>query len=586
MKKIKRLETYNKIFGSHIFDENLDKKCQTIRTRRLYFRQDSDIFNRTEEKTSRVLSVPRITQPSDIFNLNKTLDKHHREMSERDLKYVESDIFFLNTARDTHNSAKDFITIENNYDSIDEELINASPQAINNKNSLSNHIKNMPNLNLKKILSKETKEKDRSSSQYNPDKYYSQRTAFERQIDNLYKENYSASVRDFRSNGLKSSFGCNMRENYYNPEKSQEYRELLSQRHERVKNDTYTQSNRFDPNLTSRDNYQRGFCSMILQDMDEAMNKLKEQEKREKIRKEVKINKTRNSRNNVGNIERKSVGDVGRRINHNLNSICKLSANLNWKDNTEILIKKKDNFLNSQERKLNDQLDNVLHYAPHHLRVIRKNKLRKIPIEKVSSLNQYPRYIPNDSKHLPIHKMKSLYNTESDFSSKNFYENAFQKAKIRPKDVPVSTYVIQNCKKIDKVAVSKKLSQKGIHYLNMREETKDIFDCKNKTIQFQTRGGSDKTFDLSKKMKEVEDELKRESREREVKICELKPIRVNRKINRDIYKIDGKIIGTAIEDNRLGQVINSGRYNFNRDSQFSKGYTVINRGYKNSFLKK
>ena len=97
MKKIKRLETYNKIFGSHIFDENLDKKCQTIRTRRLYFRQDSDIFNRTEEKTSRVLSVPRITQPSDIFNQNKTLDKHHREMSERDLKYVESDIFFLNT---------------------------------------------------------------------------------------------------------------------------------------------------------------------------------------------------------------------------------------------------------------------------------------------------------------------------------------------------------------------------------------------------------------------------------------------------------------------------------------------------------
>ena len=657
----KSIETYNKIYGSHIFDSA--SEAEKPKHKKIFAQkigQNSDIFNLRPENLKKKL--PRVNSLqekslknfnfSDIFNTreikgeiygHKIRRNKGKKICQRSSKQKDNDIFFNRCNSQSEIRGENYVLNKNdgpdnnkgalpnksmyntiaNYSSQNNKnrsnytsktSLNTSGTVINKSQNCirKQSLKYLPGTIKQKL--ERIKNEYKSLDKYDPENYAVSKTAFARKMVDLYHEENIKPNKDYKYNkGIKSSRGYFLREMLKKKHKDlnlkQQFNSGSNQRREsdidkggnsaklepnqsqapdkgitgavedfkKKKNDMYTNVTKFNPKGTCKENYNNAFNSSVVSGLESEEEEKNVTVKRGKNCLTIFDNRKRKKKSGRG--KKWEFGGVGQ--DKRLNNVCKWASTFKWYDDTEMLFNHPKNiYKNAKDRKFEDQCDNnTIYYSKNHKEEVVKNRRPKVTLDNENKLKQYKRYMPKEGKYqIQTSKLNKMIHSSSDFHNDNFYPKSYAVKDIKPKEFVSTQYIIKNCPNLDTKIFQQKLSSSGIHFHDVREDNNDLLDMKNKNIRFKVRDYRENP-ETKGKLDQIESELK--TKDKNIKITELLPIKVHRKMNREIYnpgfECNSQLEKHRSDEGKTLQVVSEGR----KRHAFSQSYANINYRYKN-----
>ena len=450
-------EIYNRMNQSHIFNSVLpDKKISNIKPIKIELKKEND--PKTKFKAKNGLYKPFINKK----NKEKEKDKKRN--------YNESDIFFTNSL---------------------------TPRT------------------RQKLKEEVFPKKEEYISNYKPENYVKfQNSSFDKKMHDFYKEKgdkFSADKTKLRGKPKKvlvSSKGYNeyiekySNDNYSNNENLR--RNILNQG--QIEKIFYNKENKYKPNSSSIENYNREFESNIFN------------VKNNNYRKYIKSSKASKKSN-------KSVDTLKTR-NINSKGTLKWPANLNWTEDTEALFKShvknaiKNYNMTAFDRNQIDSVKNLIE-GSNSKRQTNNNKIKKSKKTKSDlSITEYKRPL-FDKIEYTLSRAKKLSNNYSILEDEKEYQNNVKINNLGGK-YEIKEYKVIKPGNIDIFEFEKIIKSKGVHLIEINEK-KDIIKYDNKDVndrilQLKVR---ENIFDKKKneKLKSIEKELKKKNRQLQIKLA-------------------------------------------------------------------
>lgn len=348
-------------------------------------------------------------------------------------------------------------------------------------------------------------EKEEFISDYKPEKYLKfNNSSFDQKMHDLYNEKgdkfmKNKSVEKGKPKKVKvSSKGYSEYVDKYNNENYSNIKEFIRNHninHKETEKQFYNKQNKYNPNLTASDNYNRGFESDVFNVKNKNYAKF--------------IDK--NKRNNRLN---KSV-DNGKR-NVRVKGLCKWPADFNWTKNSELIFKthvknlQRNKSMTAYERNNIDSVQDLIEG---------ENKNKKIKRNR-SDLGRSDYKRPSfDKKMYTLSRAKKLENNCSVLDDEKSYRNNI-KVRGMGKKFAAKEYLVAKPGNMDIYEFEKLMKKKGIHLIEVNEKNSVIQNDKennnDRIIHFKIRENivDDKK---NEKLKDVERELKKKNRQLQIR---------------------------------------------------------------------
>lgn len=368
--------------------------------------------------------------------------------------------------------------------------------------------------NMKQKLKEEIyPKKEKYISNYKPENYVKYKnSSFDIKMHDLYKEKgdkYSANKRKEIGKPKKvliSSMGYNEYINKFNNDTYSNYMNFNKNHninHKQIEKYFYNKEDKYKPNITSSENYNREFESDIFNIKNiNYIKYMNANKKNDRLNKSVELSKKRNNK---------------------VKGALKWPANINWDQNNEILFKThikdetRDKDMTAFDRKQIDSVKNLIEGNNDKKQNNNNNKTKKQD-KKKTTLYKRPSF---DKKVYSQSRAQKLKNNYSILEDEREYKNNVKINNIG-NQYEVKEYNIVNSGDLDILKFEKMLKSKGIHVIEIKEKN-DFLKNQNKNendvvLQFKIREeiyGKKK----SDKLRSIEKELKKENKKIKIKIA-------------------------------------------------------------------
>ena len=367
--------------------------------------------------------------------------------------------------------------------------------------------------NMKQKLKDEAfPKKEKYISNYKPENYVKYKnSSFDIKMHDLYKEKgdkYSANkIKEIGKpkKVLISSVGYNEYINKFTNDTYSNYMNFNRDHHinhKQTEKSFYNKEDKYIPNLTSSENYNREFESDIFNIKNNNYRKyMNTNKKNKKMNKSVEISKNRNLK---------------------VKGALKWPANINWtENNNEVLFKtyikdeERNKNMSAFDRKQIDSVKNILEGNNDKKQVINNNTSKK-PDKKKKTLYKRPSF---DKKEFSQSRAQKLKNNYSILEDEREYKNNVKINNIG-NQYEVKEYNIINSGNLDILKFEKLMKSKGIHLIEIKEKNDFLKNQKknekDRILKFKIR---ENIFDKKKndKLKTIEKELKKENMQIRIK---------------------------------------------------------------------
>ena len=449
MSKISR-EIYNKMNTSHIFNSSIPEKV-TINVKPIKIELKNE--NNPKPKPKKNVYKPFINKKN---NLMEKLIKRN---------YNESDIFFAKTLTPRmQQKLKDEV-----FPKKEKYISNYKPE---------NYVK-FPNSSFDKKMHDLYKEKGDKYSENKikeigkPKKVLISSKGYSEYIEKYNNENYTNYINFNRDHNLN---------------------------HKKTEKIFYNKEEKYKPNSTSTENYNREFESDIFNIKNSNYSKYMNLNKpKKKMNKSVEINKPRNI---------------------NVKGALKWPANLNWDQNNEVLFKThikdktRNKSMTAYDRNHIDSVRNLIE-GDDDEKDDETNKDKKSGTKK-KTMYKRPSF---DKKGLGLSRAQKLKNNYSILEDPKEYQNNVRLNNVGNK-YEVKEYNVLKSGNIDIFEFEKLIKDKGIHLIELKE--------KNDFLKNQNKNEKDRVLQLkirvnlydkkkSDKLQSIEKELKKKNRQIQIR---------------------------------------------------------------------
>ena len=348
-------------------------------------------------------------------------------------------------------------------------------------------------------------------SNYDPGKYVKfYNSSFDKKMHDLYNEKADKFIENKEKEKGKpkkikiSSKGYTEYAEKYNNDNYSKYINFNKNHninHKETDKKFYNRQNKFNPNSTASDNYNREFESDIFNiknnNYKKFMNKNKKNDNKNKLNNSVDYSKLRNNR---------------------VKGMCQWPANLSWTNNSELIFKshiknlKRNQSMSAYDRNQIDSVKNLLEGENNN--ETRKIKRNKSDVGK--SDFKRPKF---DKKEFSISRATKLSNNCSVLDDEKKYKNDI-KIKNMGKKYEAKEYLVAKPGNIDVYEFGKLLKSKGIHLIEVNENNNMLENEKknkdDRVIHFKIR---ENIFETKKneKLKDIEKELKKNNRQLQIR---------------------------------------------------------------------
>ena len=432
--------------------------------------------------------------------------KDNNKNESRNIKPVKIELKGENTTGQKNNVLKTFINKEKkNFNQPDKHKV------INNKYHNDSDIFFTKNLSssMKQQLKEEAfPKKKKYISDYDPQKYIKfYNSSFDKKMHDLYDEKGDKFMENKEKEIGKpkkvkiSSKGYSEYVEKYNNDNFSKYLDFNKNHninHRETERNFYNRQNKYRPNSTASDNYNREFESDIFN------------VKNKNYKKFMNTNKKKNNRLNY------SV-DYSKLRDRKVKGLCKWPADLDWTKNSELVFKthiknlERNKSMSAYDRNNIDSVKNLLEgQKTDETRKIKRNKS-----DLGASDIKRPKF---DKKEYGISRAIKLSNNCSVLDDEKKYKNNI-KIKNMGKKCEPKEYLVTKPGNMDIIEFGKLLKSKGIHLIEVNEKANVIENnTKNKDdriIQFKIRENI-KTKQ-NEKLKDIEKELKKNNKQLQIK---------------------------------------------------------------------
>ena len=357
--------------------------------------------------------------------------------------------------------------------------------------------------------------KEKYISNYKPENYYKfNNSSFDKKMHDFYKEKgdkYSADKTKEKGKPKKVLVSSKGYSEYLEKYTNDNYTNYLNRKknynknHRKIENIFYNKKNKYKPNSSSAENYNREFESDIFNlknaNYQKYMNLNKDKKKNNKS---VEITNSRNLR---------------------VKGTLKWPANISWTQDSEALFK--TNAKNEGKNKNmtafdRNQVDSVKYLieGAEDKKQINNNKTQKINKKKSDlSISNYKR--PSfDNKEYSLSRAQKLANNYSILEDEKEYQNNVKINNMGNK-YEIKEYKVIKPGNLDIFEFEKLLKSKGIHLIEINEKKDIINDNKNTKDRILKIKIRENVFDKKKndKLKSIEKELKKKNRQIQIKLA-------------------------------------------------------------------
>ena len=439
---------------------------------------------------------------SHIFDF---VSKDSNQNKSKNIKPIKIELKEEKTINNTNNVLKNFI----NKEKEEPEKVKIIRHQYHNESDIF-FIKSLPLSMRQEIKEAAFPKKKKYISNYAPEKYIKfSNSSFDKKMHDLYNEKgdkfmeNKGSIKGKPKKVKISSKGYFEYVEKYNNENYSKYIDLNKNHninHKETERKFYNKQEKFNPNSTASDNYNREFESDIFNFKNNNYKKFMNKNKK-------------NDRLN------KSVDDLNKR-NIKVKGICKWPADLNWTKNSELIFKShiknlaRNKSMSAYDRNHIDSVKNILEGDNE-----KNNETRKIRRNK-SDLGRSDFKRPLfDKKEYSISRARKLSNNCSVLDDEKNYKNNIG-LKNMGKKYEAKEYLVAKAGNIDLYEFGKLLKSKGIHLIEVKEDNNIIKnEKKNKNdriIHFKIRENiyNDKKND---KLKSIEKQLKKKNRQLKIR---------------------------------------------------------------------
>ena len=350
-------------------------------------------------------------------------------------------------------------------------------------------------------------------SNYDPEKYIKyNNSSFDKKMYDLYKERADQYMENKEKEKGKpkkvkiSSKGYIEYVEKYNNDNYSKYKDLNKNHninHKETEKKFYNNQNKFNPNSTAFDNYNREFESDIFNVKNNNYNKF--------------MNKNKKNNNNKMN---RSLDQIDlRKIK--VKGICKWPADLNWTKNSELIFKyhiknfARNKNISAYDRNNIDSVKKIIEGENNG----KTNETKRIKRNRSDlGKSDYKRPLFNE-KEYSISRARKLSNNCSVLDDEKNYKNNINISKIGNK-FEAKEYLIAKAGDIDIYEFGKFLKSKGIHLIEVNDNNNIMKNEKknknDRVIHFKIRENI-KDNKRNEKLKSIEKELKKKNRQLQIR---------------------------------------------------------------------